>query len=264
MSAKKSPHTENSAVEDLIYEDVSLIGKYSVMEIALLAAGCRGDTRAERISDAVELLATVERYARVGSKARLHVRYLKEGETSSDAEKSVGIYTLLQTRFLKATEICHAAKRDKKTAKIELTSLVGLAYNATTGGKENSSEALRRYNEWAKVEASRTSISAEVFKAEYVSGARRVLVHNDHKAYVLGSLFIGYLEDSIGYLEDSPKRETKKIIQSKKAENKGQIVSRKGRGSDIAEGDEEGLSKKGNPRKRGQYKPRQVAAVDEH
>lgn len=263
MSAKKSPHTENSSVEALIYEDVSLIGKYSVMEIAMLAAGCRGDTRAERISDAVELLATVERYARVGSKTRLHIRYLKEGETSSDAEKSVGIYTLLQNRFLKASEICHAAKRDKKTGKIELTSLVGLAYNATTGGKEDSSEALRRYNEWAKDEASRTSISAEVFKAEYVSGVRRVLVHSDHKAYVLGSLFIGYLEDSIGDLEDSPKREPTKIIQSTNPETKGQFVSPKTRGSDIADGTETGLSKAGKPRKPGKYKPKSVAAVDE-
>ena len=173
MSAKKSPPTEKSAVEALIYEDVSLIGKYSVMEIAVLAAGCRGDTRAERISEAVELLAMVERYARTGSKTRLHIRYQKKGEISSDAEKSVGIYTLMQNRFLKASAICHAAKRDKKTAKIELTSLVGLAYNATTGGKEDSSEALRRYNEWAKHEANRKSISAEVFKAEFVSGANR-------------------------------------------------------------------------------------------
>jgi hypothetical protein len=234
MSAKKSPHTEKSAVEALIYEDVSLIDKYSVMEIAMLAAGCRGDTRAERISDAVELLAMVERYARAGSKTRLHIRYQKKGKTSADAEKSVEIYTLIQNRFLKASEICHAANRDKKTAKIELTSLVGLAYNAATGGKEDSSEALRRYNEWAKHEANRKSISVEVFKAEFVSGARRVLVHNDHEALILGTLFIGYLEDSIGALEDPPKREPTKIIQSTKPETKGQFVSPKTRGSDIS------------------------------
>lgn len=248
MSAKKSPSNDTPAVEALMYEDVKLKGRYSVMEIAMLAAGCRGETNLDRFTDAVELLALVERHAVAGKKARMRNRDRKTGKADYDSAERSLVYL---NRFHTSAKIRDAATRDEKTGKIELTSLVGLAYEAATGGKADSSEAMRRYNEWFQVEAGNEMITIQGFRARYVSGTKPVVVHDDSEALELGVLLLGYLEDA-------PKRKPTKVIQSKKPETKGQIISPKNRGNDIAEGTESGASKAGKPRKKGQFKPKRV------
>ena len=123
MSTRKSPRNHESSTEALMFEDQSLVRKYSVMDIAMLAAGCRGETRTERIDEAVELLSLVERYALAGKATRSSIRDLKMARESAKVKSSA-----LQEQFQKAVGIRAAATRDKKTGKIELTSLVGLAY----------------------------------------------------------------------------------------------------------------------------------------
>jgi hypothetical protein len=99
-------------------------------------------------------------------------------------------------------------------------------------------------------------VAASTFKARFASGTKPVVIHDDHQALILGMQLIGYLEKL-------PKREPTKIIQSTKPETKGEIVSPKTRGSDIADGAETGLSKAGKPRKRGQFKQKQPTTLDE-
>jgi hypothetical protein len=153
MSTKKSPRNQDSSSDVLTFEDVSLTRKYSVIEIAMLAAGCRGETREERISDAVELLALVERYAIAGKETRCRIRERRKAKENGNVECQQVGYSHIQKQFQKAVDARDAATRDKKTGRIELTSLVGLTYEAATGGKADSSEAMRRFNEWVKEEA---------------------------------------------------------------------------------------------------------------
>lgn len=256
MSGKMTQSNNDHAGEPLLYKDHSLVREYPVMEIAMLAAGCRGDTREARISDAVELLALVERYAISGKGTRQSIRDRREHK-SSIAGGRAKVERALNQRFQKAVEIRGVSDRDRKSGKIELTSLVGLAYEAATGGKADSSEAMRRYNDWAREEAHEQSVTVRAFKADFSSGSKPALVQDDQAASILAMRFIAYLEKS-------PKREPTKIIQSTKPETKGQIVSPKTRGSDIADGTEKGASKSGKPRKRGQYKPKQASTAAEH
>lgn len=251
MSAKKSPQNHVPVEEPLLYEDVNLFRKYPVVEIAMLAAGCRGETREERITAAVELLALVERYALAGKETRCRILERKRAKNSNDVEDSDIGYSLINKRFQKALEIRDAATRDRKSGKIELTSLVGLAYKATTGGKENSSEVMRRFNLWVAEQAGDEVSAMRSFKALFASGAKLILVHDDDVAIQLGMRFMDYLEKS-------PKRETPKIIRSKKPESRGQIVSPKTRGSDRSIGDE------GGDRKLGQYKQKLPIAMPNH
>jgi hypothetical protein len=249
MSAKKLLPNHELSAEALIYEDVSLNRKYPVMEIAILAAGCRGETRGERIDDAVELLALVERYALAGGETRVRIRDRKNAKKRGGAKTSEVGDALIRNQFQKALEIRSAATRDEKTGKIKVTSLVGLAYEAATGGKAGSSEAMRRYNKWAEEEADIEAVAVQEFKARFESGVKPAVIHDDHQAIQLGMRFTMFLEKF-------SKRKPTKIIQSKKPETIGQILSPKTRGSDIADGLETGSSKAGNTRKAKQFKPK--------
>jgi hypothetical protein len=257
MSVKKSPLNHDPIGEALMYEDISLIRKYPVMEIATLAAGCRGETRKERISDAVELLALVERYALAGKETRLRIRDRENTKECGHAKTTELGYANIQDSFLKALEIRSAATRDEKTGKIKVTSLVGLAYETATGGKADSSEAMRRYNKWIERNSDEGNVTPQEFKARFESGVKPAIFHDDEQALQLGMQFIFFLKKS-------PKRNPKKIIRSRNPETKGQILSPKTRGSDIAVGLETGLSKAGKPIKPKQFKRKQVAAAVEH
>lgn len=253
MSAKKSLPNRELATEALLYEDVALSRKYTVIEIAMLAAGCRGGTTADRIHDAVELLALVERYALAGRTTRLNIRNRNSEKKLGGSKTSGEHYAAVQNRFLKAVETCNTAVRDTNTGRIKLTSLVGLAYTEATGRKSVSSEAMRLFNEWLSYEAGEQSISVIEFKAQYVSGAKLAVVHSDYEALQLGMQFIEYLEKI-------PKREPNKIIQS---DTTGQIVSPKTCGSERAEVGVSGKAKSGKPRKGGQFQPVQPNVMEE-
>ena len=75
----------------------------------MLAAGCRGNTREERISDAVELLALVERYALAGKETRRRIRARKEAKAYPNVENSSAAYSRMLNQFQKAMEIRDAA-----------------------------------------------------------------------------------------------------------------------------------------------------------
>ncbi|KAB2639801.1 MAG: hypothetical protein DVB25_04960 [Verrucomicrobia bacterium] len=253
---RKSPRNQHPSFEALMYEDVSLTHKYSVMEIAMLAAGCKGETRGDQINEAVQLLVLVERYALNGRETRLNIRDQKKASKAAEDKSSALRHSQIKEQFQKVVEIRDAATRDKKTGKIELTSLIGLAYEAATGRKADSSDAMRHFNEWAKEEASEEGVTVDEFKARFKSGSKLFVIHDDQMACRLGMEFMGYLGKA-------PRRQSTKIIRSKKSETEGLIVSPKTRGSDIADGTEGGVSKAGKPRKRGQFKPKPPVEVEE-
>lgn len=235
----------------LMIEDPRLGCEYSVQEVAMIAASCRGDSPEARIEEALDLLSAAERQAYKDKYEKQKEWNIKHGH-SDDFEPEKKFIESNKKRFLKAKEICRQAKRDATTGKIERTDLVRLIY-MEAGLGEDSKRANRLYNEWldyaAKEDANNLTFeemirhlgpqpwdddklkdlyknraseaSAVLFKTRYESGKKTPLIHDDAIAKNL-------VCDFLAWLEKRERKSPSKIIRSK---NDGKIVSPKNRGS---------------------------------
>ncbi|MBC8125597.1 MAG: hypothetical protein H8M99_00405, partial [Gloeobacteraceae cyanobacterium ES-bin-144] len=279
MSTRRLPPQDEVAREHpLMIEDTRLARVYSVIEVALIAAGCAGNSADSRINDAIDLLSAAERHA-FADKWEKHTKWAISVGQSGEIGREREWIEANKVRNDQADSICGKATRDQKTGKIIRTSLIGLSYQAAGIGRDEA-QANRLYHEWlrqamtgyakaipfselveilgpipwnpqqinqwaeevAKREASANVVS---FKARFESGTKLSLIHDEHVAKNL-------VYDFLGWLENRPKKPASKITRSRKPATNGQAISRKTRGSDRAEGTEKGVSKAGNPRKRGQ------------
>ena len=263
----------------LMIEEIRLSRAYLVQEVAMIAAGCIGDSPNARIEDALELLYAAEQHA-FKDKGEKHREWSAKRGNSGDLESEIKFVENNTKRILKAEQICSVAKRDDKTGKIERTSLVTLVYKESGIGK-GSGHANRLYNEWLQsasvkeagaipfeelcerfgpvpwdtetmdkwaklVKERKSSASRSSFIARLESGSKRPLIHDDKTAK---DLVFDFLE----WLEARPKKTPSKTIRSAKTKK---IVSPKNRGCATADGAEKGNAKSGKARKRGQYKPK--------
>ena len=226
MKPKPSPAKDRPADNTSpMFEDVALTAKYSVMDIAKLAAVSRGDTNKDRIKDAVGILSQVERYARLGKEITNQVlRGEKDDSPEDRGKRSALLYSSYNRCFEMSLGICSSAQRDVATGKIERTSLVGLCCTTVNVCEANSSHANRLYLQWLNELAREEGKDFEEIKARYESGTNPVVIHSDNMASVLAI-------DFLKWLGTRPKR-TPPIIRSEK---NGEILSPKTRGAEKAE-----------------------------
>jgi len=205
-----------------------LTQKYTVLEIATLAAGCRGDTRVAQIKEAVGMLEIVERYAAAGPEV---VSRILRGPNAADED------AILAARFEKALASVAEAETDPVTGRIKRTSLAALC----SGGTEE--HARRLYADYLKHEAHYDEDAVAKVAARYESGKKTILMHDRHAALVAAMGFLRWMEERM----EAPRP---KIIQSRQEATKGQILSPQDKGAGRADN--------------GKYESAQETGVVEH
>jgi hypothetical protein len=245
MSAKKSGTKEDGTRETpLMMEDTRLKRKYSVMEIATLAAGCRGETPKDRIEDAIQLLSAVEWHAVTHKleklRERIRLGMAARGETQPTPEhidSTANVINKSAKEFDRWIEIRDAAKRDEATGKIVLHSLT-LEICKAAGVGNTVENARLKYNEWLASELIEQNeyassygleaVSLEDYKSLHASNDKRRLIHDDMTASLI-------IDGFLWWLEKRPKKPRTEILHSHKEDTKGQIVSPETRGADRGE-----------------------------
>ena len=225
----------------LMLTDHRLKRAYSVMEIATLAAGCRGDKPEDRIEEAIQLLASVEWNASKSKSEKL-----REILTRNLSAKGVTVTPQLLDSRVKGSnasdiecalweKILNTAERDEATDKIKRSSLALEICKAAKIGITTEAHAARKYGQWLQSDLDEAAtrhevVSLEEYKSAYESGRTVRLIHDDTTARVIIVSFLLWLEDGARKKIPTP-------VQSHKVGTKGQIVSPKNRG---AERDEDG------------------------
>jgi hypothetical protein len=144
--SNKSDEMEPQSHTKLMIEDPRLSCEYSVQEVAMIAANCRGDSPEARIEEALDLLSAAERQACKDKHEKLKEWNIKHGH-SANIEPEKKFIKNNNRRLLEAKEICRQAKRDTATGKIVRTDLVRLTY-VQSGIGTDSNAANRLYIEW--------------------------------------------------------------------------------------------------------------------
>ena len=222
---KRNP-TASTSKEPLMFSTAGLTQKYSVLEIATLAAGCRGDTRVDQLNEAVGMLALVERYASAGPEVVARILYKDTADENA----------VMQSRFERANAFGAEAERDDG-GKIKRASLAALC----SGGTEE--HANRLYVAWLKHEADCCEKDFAEIAARFESGRKTIVMHDQHAALMAA---MGFLK----WLEERPEAPRAKIIQSQQEATRGQILSPQDKGAGRADN--------------GQYESAQETGVVEH
>jgi hypothetical protein len=237
----KNPNPEKPP--KLMLEDHRLERRYSVLEIATLAAVCRGETTNERIEDAIRLLSAVEGTASKSALEKLRKtirdKCISRGDmkesTPERIESKIRVLDGIHAEWKKWKGIIDAAERDEKTGKIIRSSLVHeICKAANVANKTNTSgHANRLYRKWLQSALDEAAtggeaVSFEEYQSGFESRSKVCLIHDDDSAWFI-------VVDLLCWLEVRPTNEVPEIIQSQKDDSKGQIVSPKNRGAGRAE-----------------------------
>lgn len=242
---------------------LSLQGSYSPLEIATLAASCRGNELDARFQDAFELLAHAEELARLGPWGIESKDRIERGDPPealpAKIKKDGEIQEAYDHRIALAERLCAEAKRDKLYGKI-LRSPFMLQVCSSFGVSNEMGHSNRLYNEWLTYAAvARSKDLTEVimhrrggpgswpvdpseasggrpatetefaeFKSRFESGKTATL-HDDHVAKWLAvELFF--------WLGSRPKPVAKTISRkaprSRKEDTKGQFVASRTKGAE--------------------------------
>ena len=222
-------------------EDHRLQRSYTVIEIATLAAACRGNSPKEQLEEAIELLAGVEYSALTPIEKKLKNEFSQlfntNGEISKVDAEHIESLTARELRIRDLSEIStsliRACERDTETGKIKRASLA-LEICKKSGTTESPEHSQRLFKKWASIHWNEESEikyrctgedpSFEDHQAAYESGKKEKLIHDDDAArYVIA----GFLE----WLESRSRRKISKPLRSHKDGTAGQIVSPKTKGA---------------------------------
>lgn len=243
MKAKAKSTAEISAPDSrLMLEDHRLKNRYSVIEIATLAAACRGKTPTDRIEDAIQLLSAVESSASISKAEKLRetirqtsiARGDLKGTAPEKIDSKIWITNRAKDQLDKWDQILKTVDRDNTTGKIERSSLTYEICKAANLGIATKEHANRLYREWLKSDLAECATLYEVVSlddrlSQFETRSKIPLIHDDGTAR---SIIIAFS----GWLETRPKGGKPEIIQSQKADSKGKIVSPKTRGA-VRDGD---------------------------
>lgn len=263
-SPREQTKAETAEVASLEIKHLSLHGSYSPLEIATLAASCRGSDLDARFQDAFGLLAHAEELARLGPWGIESKDRIERGDSlAASPEKTRRDKEVQETqdhRITLAERFCAEAKRDKRSGKILRNPFLRQICNSVDEGIKTEAHSSRLYNTWLKYA---TAVRAEdlteatmhrpggpgswpvdqsevggrppatetefaEFKSRFESGKTATL-HDDHVAKWLAvELFF--------WLGSRPKPVAKKVSRkaprSRKKDTKGQFVASQTKGAE--------------------------------
>jgi hypothetical protein len=254
---KKSASPALPSAAPLMIEDRRLLGTYSVMEIAMLAAACRSKDPNEKIEEAIELLNVAEEHASMGKWTKERNLRLNSGDPEGasfakiDEEKKAD--EIWEQQKTTARQACADAER--KLGKIVRTSLVLELCKAAGVGKATRNHSYRVFSDFVEATARQRigeiplneataflrpgltqaeifanyreilvererNFNPDNFKAQFESGSPP-LIHDEHTAFWLAC-------DFLNWLERRPPKKPPTLIRS---DTNKQIVSPKNRGA---------------------------------
>lgn len=208
---------------------------YSVVDVAGIAAGCKGMTPKHRIFEALDLLAAAEEVAGYGPNQTLeflgnrHIPIMTLGEEPPNLlQKSKDQELSRACRIQQISDIIAKCDRDPKTKRIKRTSMVHQAVIASGGGK-NSKFAQEKFGYFVRevVECQQgegPKITQKEYLSRFESGIKTKLLNSDTAAAFLADHFLRWLESS----KNTPSNSSKHRLHSNM---NGTFVSKSTRGA---------------------------------
>jgi hypothetical protein len=263
-NSSPSNKAEAAEVAPLGIKHLSLQGSYSPLEVATLAASCRGNDLEARFQDAFGLLAHAEELARLGPWGIESKDRIERGDSlagsPANIKKCKEVQELQDHRITLAEGLCSKAKRDKVSGKI-LRSPFMLQVCRSVGASNEVGHSNRLYNEWltyAAVARSKdltavtmhrpcgpgswpvdlseegggpaaTETGFAEFKSRFESGKKTATLHDDEVAKWLAVELFFWLGPRP---RPAARKVAKKAPRSQKEDTKGQFVSPQTKGAE--------------------------------